>query len=90
MVFDKNLLVDVLSFDLQLFLTGFANPVVFSFDEGVVVDTVSVIFGAKITLHRTAFYRNSGSCFSAAGPRTTTSTRRLEARPSEVLLGAMG
>src|SRR2546425_10197999 len=33
------LVIDVLGFDFQILLTGFANPVVFSFDEGVVVYT---------------------------------------------------
>ncbi len=90
MVFEYSLVIDVLGFDFQILLTGFANPVVFSFDEGVVVNTFSVIFGANITLHQTQVYRKSGSCFSAAKPRTTISTRRLAARPSEVLLGATG
>jgi len=48
-----SLVIDVLGFDFQILLTGFANPVVLSFDEGVVVNTFSVIFGANITLHRT-------------------------------------
>ena len=47
----KGLVVDVLGFDFQFLLTGFADPVVFSIDEGVVVDTFAVIFGAEITLH---------------------------------------
>ena len=51
MVFEYSLVIDVLGFDFQILLTGFANPVVFSFDEGVVVYTFSVIFGANITFH---------------------------------------
>jgi len=47
----KGLVVDVLGFDFQFLLTGFADPVVFSIDEGVVVDTFAVIFGAEVTLH---------------------------------------
>ena len=46
------LVVDVFGFDLQLFLAGFADPVVLSIDEGVVVNSFAVIVGTEITLHR--------------------------------------
>ena len=38
-------------FDLQLFLAGFANPVMLPVDEGMVVDTFAVIFRAQIAFH---------------------------------------
>jgi hypothetical protein len=47
-----DLLVDMLGFNFQLFFTGFAHPMVFSVDKGVVVDAFSVVFDAEITLHR--------------------------------------
>src|SRR5713101_6734865 len=84
------LVVDVLSFDFQFFLTGFAHPMVFSVDEGVVVDALSVVFGTEVAFHTRRFYRTCGSCFSAAGPSTTRSTRRFAARPSAVLFEATG
>ena len=46
------LLVDVLGFNFQLFFTGFAHPVVFSLEEGVVVHAFSIVFRAEITLHK--------------------------------------
>jgi hypothetical protein len=46
----------VFSFDFQFFLAGFANPVVLSVDEGVIVNALAVILGAKITFHN----RDSG------------------------------
>src|SRR5262249_4625735 len=49
------LVVGVFSFDLQLFFAGFANPVVFALDEGVVVDTLTVVLRAEITLHGRQF-----------------------------------
>jgi hypothetical protein len=45
------LVVDVFGFDFQLLFAGFANPVVFAVDKGVVVDALAVVFGAEITLH---------------------------------------
>ena len=45
------LVVDVLGFNFQFLFTGFANPAVFSIDEGVVVDAFTVVFGADVTLH---------------------------------------
>jgi hypothetical protein len=48
-------IVDVLCFDFQLFLAGFTDPVVFAFDKGVVVDTLTVIFRAQIALHSALF-----------------------------------
>ena len=45
------LVVGVFSFDFQFFLAGFANPVVFAVDEGVVVDALAVIVCAQIALH---------------------------------------
>ncbi len=44
-------IVHVLGFDFQLFLAGFADPVVFAFDEGVEVDTFSVVGGADVAFH---------------------------------------
>jgi len=41
----------VFGFDLQFLLAGFANPVVFSFDEGVIVDAEAVIVSANIAFH---------------------------------------
>ena len=41
----------MLSFNFQFLFAGFTNPVMFSIDEGVVVDAFSVIFGADVTLH---------------------------------------
>jgi hypothetical protein len=41
----------VFRFDLQFLLTGFANPVVFSFDEGVIVNAEAVVVSAKIAFH---------------------------------------
>jgi hypothetical protein len=48
---DRLLVVDVLGLDFQLFFAGLANPVVFAIDEGVVMDTETIVFGAEITLH---------------------------------------
>ena len=45
------LVVDVFCFDLQFLLAGFANPVVFAINEGMVVDTFTVVFGAEFTFH---------------------------------------
>ena len=54
----SDLIVDVLGFDFQLLLAGFANPVMFSIDEGVIVDAFAVILGAEIAFHtRLRFYR---------------------------------
>jgi hypothetical protein len=36
----------VFGFDFQFFLAGFANPVMLSVDEGVIVDALAVILGA--------------------------------------------
>jgi hypothetical protein len=47
------LIVDVFGFDFQLFFAGFANPVVFAVNKGVIVDAFAVILGAEITLHNT-------------------------------------
>ena len=47
----RNLLVGMLSFDLEFLFTGRADPSVFTFDECVVVDTGAVIVGAQITFH---------------------------------------
>jgi hypothetical protein len=38
-------------FDFQLRFAGFANPVVLSFDEGVIVDPLAVIRNTDVTLH---------------------------------------
>jgi hypothetical protein len=48
----QRLVVGVFSFDLQLLLAGFANPVMFPLDEGVVVDTFAVVVRTEIALHR--------------------------------------
>ena len=42
-------------FDLQFFLAGFANPVVLAFDKSVVMDTLTVIVRAHVTLHTFSF-----------------------------------
>jgi hypothetical protein len=39
------------SFDFEFFLADFAHPVMFSFDEGMKVNAVAVIFRAQITFH---------------------------------------
>ncbi len=44
--------VNVLSFNLQLFLASLTNPVMLSFDEGVVVNPRSIVFRAKIAFHK--------------------------------------
>jgi hypothetical protein len=41
----------VFGFDLQFLLAGFANPVVFSLDEGVIVNAEAVVVSAKIAFH---------------------------------------
>jgi hypothetical protein len=41
----------VFGFDLQFLLAGLANPVVFSFDEGVIVNTEAVVVSAKVAFH---------------------------------------
>ena len=41
-------------FDFQFFLTGFANPVVFSIDEGVIVDAFAVVVRTEIAFHTNA------------------------------------
>ncbi len=38
-------------FDLEFLLAGFANPVVFAVDKGVVMDAQAVVFGAQIAFH---------------------------------------
>jgi hypothetical protein len=49
----------VLGFDLQLFLAGFTNPMMFAIDEGVEVDTFAIVLGADVAFHtRLRFYRN--------------------------------
>lgn len=45
------LFVLMFRFDFEFLLAGLADPVVFSFNEGVVVDSLSVVFGAQITFH---------------------------------------
>jgi hypothetical protein len=42
----------MLGLDLELLLTGLANPVMFTFDKGVIVDALAVVFCAEIALHR--------------------------------------
>ena len=56
---NSNLLVGVFGVDLELLFAGFANPVVFAFDESVVVNSFAVVFSAEITLHGNRFYRTS-------------------------------
>jgi hypothetical protein len=41
-------------FDFQLLLAGFANPVMFSVDEGVVVDAFAVVVWTDIAFHTDA------------------------------------
>jgi hypothetical protein len=41
----------VFSFDFQALFAALAHPVVPALDEGVIVDPVTGIGGAKITLH---------------------------------------
>jgi hypothetical protein len=47
----------VLSFDLELLLAAFADPMVPTLNESVVVDSLAVVFPAEITLHEKQFYR---------------------------------
>jgi hypothetical protein len=49
----------VFGFDLQFLLTGFADPAVLTFDEGVVMDSFTIVFGAEIAFHGKGFYRTS-------------------------------
>ena len=46
--------VDVFRFDFQFLLAGFANPVVFAVDEGMVVDAFTVVVRAEIAFHKNA------------------------------------
>jgi len=46
------LVIDVFCFDLQFLLAGFANPVVLAINEGMVVNTFAVVFGAEVTFHK--------------------------------------
>lgn len=48
-------LVGMLGFDLQLLFAGFADPVVFAVDKGMVVDAFAVICRAQIALHGLGF-----------------------------------
>ena len=41
--------------DLQLLFAGFANPMVFAIDKGVVVDSGSIVVSTDITLHTRDF-----------------------------------
>jgi hypothetical protein len=41
----------VFCFDFELLFTRLADPVVFSLDKGVVVDSFAVIIRAEITFH---------------------------------------
>jgi hypothetical protein len=41
----------VFCFDLQLLFAGFADPVMFTVDEGVIVDAFTVIVGTQIAFH---------------------------------------
>ena len=48
--------------DSQAFLAGFANPVVFAFDEGVVVGTGPIVVFAQVAGHPTII-RTTGRRF---------------------------
>ena len=45
------LFVGVFGFDLELRLTGFANPMVFAVDKSVIVNPFTVVGSTEITLH---------------------------------------
>ena len=51
---DEKSVVDVLRFDFQFLLAGFANPMMFAVDEGVVVDAFAVVVCADIAFHDNA------------------------------------
>jgi hypothetical protein len=38
-------------FHFELLFAGFANPMVLSFDEGMVMNSLPAVFNAQITLH---------------------------------------
>ena len=49
--FRPELVVDVFCFHFQFLFTGFAHPMMFAIDEGVIVDAFAVVFGAEIAFH---------------------------------------
>jgi hypothetical protein len=79
-------------FDSKALLAGFANPVVFAFNERVVMDSFAVVGGAHIALHhgRNSIRFYFGSSFCEESLRITRSTRRFAARPSGVSFDATG
>ena len=46
------LVIHVLGFDPEFLLAGFANPVMFTVDKGVVVDAFAVVVRAEIAFHK--------------------------------------
>jgi hypothetical protein len=44
----------MLSFNLQLLLAGFADPVVLAFEKGVVVYAIAFIFSTQVAFHMAA------------------------------------
>jgi len=84
--------VGVFGLDAKVLLARFAHPVVFAFNERVVVDALAVVGGAQIALHHDVnsnrFYFGSSFCDDSLS--TTKSTRRLAARPSAVSFEATG
>jgi hypothetical protein len=53
----------VFGFDLQLLLAGFADPVMFAVNEGMVVDAFAIIVGAEIAFHKNAILSYLGLQF---------------------------
>ena len=47
----RALLVGVFRLNLQLCLAGFTDPMMLTVDEGVIMDTLTVVSGANVTLH---------------------------------------
>jgi len=46
----------MLCFNFQFLFTDLADPVVFSFDKGVVMDSLAVVIRAEVTFHDERFY----------------------------------
>ena len=59
----SRLVVDVFRLHSQLLFAGFANPVMFAVNEGVIVDAFAVVVSAQIAFHSTAIL----SYFAARG-----------------------
>jgi len=66
----------VFRFDFQLFFAGLANPVMLSFDEGMVVDSFSVVIRAEI-----AFHEFDSTSLRASPPALTDQVQMLLPAP---------